>query len=242
MIRLEICVDDPGGLAEAVAGGADRIELCAALSVGGLTPQPGLIAAAAECPLPVFAMIRPRPGDFFFSPAEVRAMKADIRAVREAGLAGIVLGANRPDGRLDAEILADLLAEAAGMEATLHRAVDLTPDPEEAVEAAVGLGFGRILTSGGQARAHEGVDVLARMFRAAAGRLVVMPGSGVTPETLSALAGLPLREIHASCAVALPTGGRALALGFQTGAEKRTDRHRVMALKAALSALGPRAD
>jgi len=242
MIRLEVCVDDPAGLAEAIAGGADRIELCAALSLGGLTPPPGLITAAAESPVPVFAMIRPRSGDFVFSPAEVRAMRADIRAMRDAGLAGVVLGANRADGTLDAAVLSDLLAEAAGMEATLHRAIDLTPDPEAAVETAVALGFGRILTSGGQARAHEGADVLARMFRAAAGRLIVMPGSGVTPETVPALAALPLREVHASCAIPLPAGGRPLAMGFQTGTEKRTDRHRVAALKAALSSLRPRAD
>ena len=228
---LEVCVDDAVGLAEAVAGGADRVELCAALGVGGLTPSAGLMAVAAGCGVPCYAMIRPRPGGFEFDAGEVAVMRADIRAARAAGLPGVVLGAER-GGRLDVGVLADLVAEAQGMDLTLHRVIDLMGDVEQAIEAAVGLGFRRVLSSGGARVAHEGVARLGVMMRAAGGRLSVMPGSGVTVETWPHLAGLGVREVHASCAVAV--GGVADAFGFVTGAEKRCDRGRVAGLKAVL--------
>lgn len=100
-IVLEICVDDAAGLAAARAGGADRIELCAALALGGLTPSAGLMAQAAGIGLPVMAMIRPRAGDFVWSPDERAAMLVEIAAARAAGLAGVVIGASLPDGRLE---------------------------------------------------------------------------------------------------------------------------------------------
>ena len=234
MVRLEVCVDDALGLAEAVAGGADRVELCSALAVGGLTPSVGLMEVAAGCGVVCYPMIRPRAGDFVFSGAEVAVMKADIRAARAAGLPGVVLGASLPDGRLDLGVLAALVTEAEGLDLTLHRAIDLCADAGEAVEQAVALGFRRILSSGGARVAVEGLDRLALMMRVAAGRLVVMPGSGVSVETLPVLRALPLVEVHASCAVVLATGGKALEFGFQTAGDKRTDRAKVAALKVAL--------
>ena len=228
---LEVCVDDALGLAEAVAGGADRVELCAALAVGGLTPTVGLMEVAAACGVPVLAMIRPRAGDFVYGAAEVAVMKADIRAVRRAGLAGVVLGATRGNA-LDEAVLEELVAEAAGMEMTLHRAVDLVADVEAAVEVAVTLEFRRVLSSGGARVAVEGIGRLEVMMRAAAGRLVVMPGSGVSVETWPLLARLGVTEVHASCAAAVVCP--ADAFGFVSGAERRTDRGKVAALKAAL--------
>ena len=233
-ILLEVCVDDAMGLAAAIEGGADRIELCAALSVGGLTPSPGLMDQAAQTGLPCYPMIRPRPGDFVFGRADVQVMKADIRAARAFGLTGVVLGASLADGRLDTSVLADLVAEAQGLDLTLHRAVDLCPDAEDVVEQAVALGFRRILTSGGALKAADGISRITAMFHAAMGRLIIMPGSGISVETLPLLTQLPLKEIHASCAVPLPSGSQALAFGFQTGLEKRTDPAKVAALKGAL--------
>ena len=104
-ITLEVCVDTPEGFEAAVAGGADRIELCAALDLGGLTPSPGLMALAAKASTPVYAMIRPRAGDFVFGLGDEAAMLGDIDAVRSAGLAGVVIGANLADGRLDVALL-----------------------------------------------------------------------------------------------------------------------------------------
>ena len=230
---LEICVDDPQGLAEAVAGGADRVELCAALSVGGLTPSSGLMDLAATCGLPAYPMIRPRPGSFHFTAREVAVMRADIAVARAAGLTGVVLGASLPDGRLDASVLSDLVGAAQGLDLTLHRAVDLAPDPVEAVETALSLGFRRILTSGGAATAPQGLARLGLMVRAAAGRLSIMPGSGVTAESWPVLVGLAIREVHASCAA--PLAGTADPFGFVTGQERRTDRAKVRALKALIS-------
>ena len=228
---LEVCVDDAVGLAEAVAGGADRVELCAALGVGGLTPSLGLMEVAAGCGVPCYPMIRPRPGDFVFGAAEVAVMRRDIRAARAAGLPGVVLGAAR-GGRLDLGVLGELVAEAAGLDLTLHRVIDLMADVEEAVEQAIALGFRQVLSSGGARVAHKGVPRLAAMMAVSKGRLSVMPGSGVSVETWPLLAGLGVREVHASCAVGL--GGEADAFGFVTGAERRTDRARVAALKAVL--------
>jgi copper homeostasis protein len=225
-------VDDVLGLAEAVAGGADRVELCAALGLGGLTPAPGLMEVAVGCGVPVMAMIRPRAGDFVYGAAEVAVMKADIAAARRAGLAGVVLGASLRDGRLDEAVLRELVAEAGGLDLTLHRAVDLAPDAAEAVEVAARLGFRRVLSSGGARVAAEGTGRLAEMIAAARGRLEVMPGSGVSVESWPALAGLGVREVHASCAVAVP--GAADRFGFVSGTERRTDRGRVAALKAVL--------
>lgn len=230
-------MDDALGLAEAVAGGADQVELCAALALGGLTPSAGLMAQAALCGVPCHPIIRPRAGDFVYGAQELEVMVADIRAARRLGLPGVVLGASGPEGRLDAAMLAVLVAEARGLDLTLHRAIDLCPDPAEAVETAVALGFKRILSSGGAATAAEGIERLGLMMRVARGRLVVMPGSGVSLQSLAVLRTLPLTEVHASCASPLATGGQALEFGFQSRADKRTDRAKVAALKAALAML-----
>lgn len=227
-------MDSAGGLAQAVAGGADRIELCAALALGGLTPSVGLIAAAARCGVPVVAMIRPRAGDFVWSGAEVAMMEAEIAAVRAAGLAGVVLGASLPDGRLDAQVLRRLVAAAQGLERVLHRCFDLAPDLEEALERAVGLGFHRILTSGGAITAEAGAARIASLLARAAGRITVMPGSGVTPANGGLLKGLGIAEIHASCSVSIPVSGRAVEMGFAPPVLRRTDAEAVRALRRAL--------
>ncbi len=230
-VKLEVCVDCVAGLAAALAGGADRIELCAALEVGGLTPSTGLMRAAAGCGVPVFAMIRPHAGGFVFGDADVAVMRADIAAARAAGMAGVVLGASRPDGRLDTVALGALTGAAEGLDLTLHRAFDLVPEVAEAVAIAVDLGFGRILTSGGAAAAGNGIARLAETFVQARDRISVMPGGGISAESVQALRGLPLREVHASCSVA----GDVAPLGF--GAPRVTSAARVRALKIALADL-----
>lgn len=233
-VTLEVCVDTAEGLAQAVAGGADRIELCAALALGGLTPSAGLIAVAATCGVPVVAMIRPRAGDFVWSEAEVAMMEVEIAAVRGAGLAGVVLGASRPDGRLDLPVLRRLVAAAEGMELVLHRAIDLTPDMGAALEEAVSLSFHRILTSGGEVTAEKGAARIAALVRQAAGRITVMPGSGVTSANAPQLKALGITEIHASCSATIPVTGRAVEMGFAPALWRQTDADAVRALKTAL--------
>ncbi len=239
-IVLEICVDDAAGLAAARAGGADRIELCAALGLGGLTPSAGLMALAAECGLPVMAMIRPRAGDFVWQPDERRAMRAEIAAARAAGLAGVVIGANLPDGRLDAGVLAEQVAAAQGMDVTLHRAIDLTPDVDAAMRLVAELGIGRVLSSGGARTAQAGLARLRAMAEAAPG-VVVMPGGGVSAANAAAFAAhLPLREIHASGSVLQPAPllAQIAEFGFQPPGARATDAGAVRALRAALDQIG----
>jgi len=233
-VTLEVCVDTAEGLAQAVAGGADRIELCAALALGGLTPPAGLIQLAAGCGVPVVAMIRPRAGDFVWSEAEVEMMEAEIAAMRAAGLHGVVLGASHPDGRLDLDVLRRLVAASAGMERVLHRAIDLTPDMGAALEEAVVLGFHRILTSGGEVTAEKGAARIAALVTQAAGRITVMPGSGVNSGNAAALKGLGITEIHASCSAQTPVTGRAVEMGFAPPVQRQTHADAVRALKTAL--------
>jgi copper homeostasis protein len=234
-VLIEVCVDDADGLAEAVAGGAGRIELCSALALGGLTPSLGLMRAAASCGLPVYAMVRPRAGDFVFSAAEISIMQADIDAARAAGLAGVVLGASLPDGRLDRDVLARLVAQAAGLGLTLHRAFDLVPDLAEAINLAVDLGFERILTSGQALSAPQGASVLAQIINLASGRIGILPGAAISAETVHHLRRLPLTEVHSSCSQPVNITGRVQDLGFAHPAQRRTSAARVRALRAALA-------
>lgn len=238
-ILLEVCVDDAAGLEAARAGGADRIELCAALALGGLTPSAGLMALAARTSLPVMAMIRPRAGDFVWSPDERAAMLAEIEATRAAGLAGVVIGASCTDGRLDMAVLEEQVAAARGLDITLHRAIDLTPDPVEAMRQVASLGIGRVLSSGGARTASEGMARLQAMA-AAAPEIVVMPGGGVSAANADHFAGLGLREIHASCSRPLPAPALAqvAAFGFQPTGARATDAGLVRALRDRLDQIG----
>jgi copper homeostasis protein len=238
-VKLEVCVDNVHGLAAALAGGADRIELCSALEIGGLTPSAGLLRAASNSPVPVVAMIRPRGGDFCFDDQETQLMLMDIDAVAAAGLQGVVLGASKPDGRLDRHTLERLVRHATdrGLHCTLHRAIDLCPDLAQATRLAVDLGFERILTSGGARSAPEGLDGLRRCFDAAAGRIAIMPGAGINAANAHLLrAALPLTDVHASCSEALPAApAQVLAFGFDAGNRRQTSSAKVAALKAELS-------
>lgn len=211
---VEICVDSPQGIAAAVRGGADRIELCAALALGGLTPSVGLMTAAADCGVPVHAMIRPRAGGFRWSHADLTAMRDEVVAVGEAGLAGIVIGALDDRGGLDLPALRALMTDAAGLSVTLHRCIDLIEDRVTAMEQAIDLGIGCILTSGGAQRAVEGMGELGRLIDHAAGRITIMPGSGITAATVDDLRGLSPLAIHASCGVSVKEDAEVVRLGF----------------------------
>lgn len=233
-IVLEVCVDDVAGLDAAVEGGADRIELCSSLELGGLTPTAGLMAVAARSPIPAYAMIRPRSGSFTFNAREVESMVRDIDAARSAGLAGVVLGAER-EGHLDTDVLERLLREAGGLGTTLHRAVDLCLDRLQAIDIAVQLGFKRVLSSGGSRTAFEGLEPLRAMVDRAAGRLNVMPGSGIHPGNVRAVVtATGAQEVHASCSSVAASIPRLVDLGFAPAAGRYTDGRKVKALAAAL--------
>ena len=228
------------GLAAAIAGGAQRIELCSALSVGGLTPSAGLMRLATASPVPVFPMLRPRAGSFVYDADELDLIRRDIDAVAEAGLRGVVVGASKPSGELDVRGCETLISHARGLglAVTLHRAVDLTPDPVEAVDVAVELGVERILTSGGARTAPEGADTLAAMVERAAGRLSIMAGSGVSAVNAAELVRRTgVREVHGSCSRPIVEDDpRLIELGFSDAKRRGTVAADVAALVAAVEA------
>lgn len=172
---IEICVEGIDGLVAAQEAGADRAELCASLVEGGLTPSLGVIRQAlAVATIPFHVIIRPRGGDFLYSELEYQSMLDDVRACRELGVAGVVIGCLTADGRIDEARMQALTAAARPMKVTCHRAFDMTRDPEEAVEALVRVGVDRVLTSGQRATALAGIDILRRTHEAARGRLLIM--------------------------------------------------------------------
>lgn len=234
---LEVCVADAESLTAAIAGGADRIELCSALELGGLTPAPGLMRLAAKAPIPVYAMVRPRSGDFVFTPDELDIMRADLDAIRGAGLAGAVIGASRRDGTLDADMLRHLRDHARGLGLTLHRAFDLVPDFAAAVETAIELGIERVLTSGGARSVPEGMAALRSIHATARGRISIMPGGGLTAQNVGALLkAVPVTEVHSSCSLSRVTPDqRAVELNLAEHSHRRTSAETVAAFKTALN-------
>jgi copper homeostasis protein len=146
---IEICVEGLDGFLAAQEGGADRVELCASLIEGGLTPSVGtILEVKARARIPFHVIIRPRGGDFLYSDTEFASMLADVKALRELGVPGIVIGCLTPDGRIDEDRTAQLVRAARPMKVTCHRAFDMTRDPEEALEALIRCGVDRVLTSG----------------------------------------------------------------------------------------------
>ena len=185
---IEGCVDSHASALAACRGGADRLELCANLSIGGTTPSPGLFRQVwRDCGVPVNVLIRPRFGDFLYSEAEVEEMEDCVRLFRDLGAGGVVLGALTPEGRLDEAVIKRLMEAAGSMEVTLHRAFDMTRDPLEALETAAALGCRTILTSGQASGALAGLEVLRVLRARAAGRIDIMAGCGVKKENIRAI-------------------------------------------------------
>ncbi|WP_117192447.1 copper homeostasis protein CutC [Rhizobium terrae] len=239
-ILLEVCVDSPEGVAAAIAGGANRIELCAALDLGGLTPPPGMMALAARAPIPVYAIIRPRAGNFIFDTDNEAAMLADIDAARAFGLAGVVIGASLPDMTLDLPMLKRLRDHAKGLGVTLHRAFDLVPDPFEALEQAIDLGVERVLTSGLKVTGPEGIDLIRQLVERAGDRVSIMPGGGINLSTVARMVGeTGVHEVHSSCRRPVEsTDQRAIAFGFQAPVSYATDSGIVRRMRGLLDEIG----
>jgi copper homeostasis protein len=219
MMDLEICVDSVESAIAAEIGGAQRIELCSALSEGGLTPSLGLIRAVrSHVSIGVYVMIRPRGGDFFYSQDEWNIMRDDIAYAAEAGANGVVLGLLTAEGEVDVERTGELVALAQPMEVTFHRAIDMARDLETALEAVARTGATRILTSGAAQSAMLGSKRTAGLVKAAAGRIQVMVGGKVRAENVRQIArATGAREFHASLSIAVPSPvrhrNRSLHLG-----------------------------
>ena len=184
---IEVCVDSMESAREAVRGGADRLELCANLIIGGTTPSPFLIREAARLGVPVNVLIRPRFGDFLFTQDEKREQLESLAQLKRLGASGAVVGALTLDGSLDVSFLKECRAAAKGLSLTLHRAFDVCADVHTALEQAAEIGFDTILTSGQQAAAVQGVSVIAQLVQQAGERITIMPGSGVNAANIALL-------------------------------------------------------
>jgi len=198
--QLEVCVVDMAGVIAATKGCADRLELCAALEIGGVTPTRGFVSRAQQGRLPTYVLIRARGGDFVYSSAEIDIMLQDISDFAEIGVDGFVIGALTTESELDLPTLQILIEACQGFEVTLHRAFDQVADQESALTQAIELGFDRLLTSGGQSTVIEGLEQLAALNRRADGRIRIVPGGGILPTNLPhVLTTLSPAEVHASC-------------------------------------------
>ena len=199
-ILLEVIATSPEDCVAAQAGGAGRIELCAAMPLGGITPSLGLlIEARAAVPLPIMAMIRPRPGGFAYSSAEFAVMLRDAELALTHGADGIVFGCLQPDGQVDIELVRTLVRLAGGKETVFHRAFDVVPDPYAALAALIELGVTRVLSSGQKPSAIAGAVNLAAYRRYVGGRLQVLPGGGITVDNVHELLHMTgADQVHAS--------------------------------------------
>lgn len=208
---LEVCVDSLVSARAAIAGGADRLELCSALAVGGLTPYAELLKQIRrESDIPVRCLMRPRAGDFLYTVEEIDMMADQIRTLRELGADGFVIGCLTPEGELDGQAMAPLLDAAVGKALTLHRCIDVSRDPEKTYLDAMKLGFDTVLTSGAASSCTAGMETIQRLLelRDAHAGPEVLIGAGVSAGVISVfLDRLPqTRAFHMSGKIELESG------------------------------------
>lgn len=196
---LEICSNSYRSAIHAEKAGANRIELCSELAVGGITPSFGLIKKVTETlKIPVFVLIRPRSGNFTYSDDEFEIMKADILQCKALGCRGIVSGVLNKNNTLDVERTKALIELSKPLAFTFHRAFDWVEDPHEALQELVDLGVDRVLTSGQETTAEKGVELLGKLKEKANNRLTILPGSGINAENAIMFKNLGFKEIHCS--------------------------------------------
>lgn len=202
MINLEVCANSLTSALAAQEGGAIRVELCDNLNEGGTTPSYGQIKMARKLlNIKLYVLIRPREGDFLYSDIEFEIIKTDVQYCIDAGCDGVVIGILNADGSIDKPRCAELvqMASKGGLGVTFHRAFDMCNNMDRALEDIIELGCERILTSGGKSTAPEGANVIAHLVEKAAGRIIIMPGSGVSESTVADLVHITkATEIHSS--------------------------------------------
>lgn len=206
---VEICANSRQSAANAVAGGARRIELCRQLELGGTTPtEEDIRYCVHELKLRTHVLVRPRAGDFVYTDAEFEQICREVEMCRQCGAHAVVVGFLTPDGMIDEERTRHVAQLAAPMEVTFHRAFDeMRQDPLEALEAVIRCGCHRLLTSGCQPSAEEGIPILRQLVRQASGRITILAGAGVTPANAARIVHeTGVTEIHGSCKHTLPDG------------------------------------
>lgn len=210
---LEITVESVDAALAAERGGADRVELCADLHCGGLSPLAETMChARAALQLPIFAMIRPRAGNLVYTNDEISLMKSKIAEARDLRMDGIVLGVLLENSTVDVSLLKSFVEFAAPLPLTFHRAFDETPDLFRALEDVISAGATRILTSGGASKAPEALDTLAKLVQIAGQRIIIVPGSGIHSENFATVRqAINAREYHSGLSRVLPYGSNDFA-------------------------------
>ncbi|CAL7938436.1 unnamed protein product [Xylocopa violacea] len=218
---MEICIDSLESARNAIEGGATRLEICTALSEGGLTPTPGFLQKIKSfSPAPLYAMLRIRSGNFVYTEEEMEVMLQDLRILKECGADGFVFGALTSDNEINVQFCKNVLAAARPLPVTFHRAFDEVNDPLQSLEVLITLGFERILTSGQQDTAEEGLELIQKLVEKAQNRIIVMPGSGITKENILRIKmESGAKEFHASAKTNVTTHG---ANRTRTGGHKET--------------------
>ena len=201
---FEACIGSAEAAVAAQDGGADRVELCANLLEGGTTPSAGAIQLARKnIDIGLQVMIRPRGGDFCYTSIEFEIMQVDIQMAKNLGADGVVFGLLKPDGAIDKERMGVLVDLARPLNVTCHRAFDMTNDPYHALDALIDLGVDRVLTSGQEATAYEGLDLITDLVQAARDRIIIMPGGGIHERNIHKIVKQSgVKEVHAAAPVA----------------------------------------
>jgi len=196
---LEICANSYQSAKNAQDAGAHRIELCSELSIGGITPSYGLIKQISETlDIENFVLIRPRSGNFFYTEAEFEIIKKDILICKDLGCHGIVSGVLNQDNTIDIERTKELVALSKPLPFSFHRAFDVVPNPKEALEQLINLGIDRVLTSGQEAKAIDGIMLLKNLKQQAQNRITILIGSGINSNNARTFRNEGFKEIHAS--------------------------------------------
>lgn len=234
-IILEVCVDSVASAIAAQEGGADRVELCANLNEDGITPSAGMIEVTRQnLSIGLHVLIRPRGGNFCYSDFEFEAMKKDIAAARALGADGVVIGLLNADGVIAFEWMRELIMLARPLSVTFHRAFDVVTEPLKMLEALIELGIDRVLTSGQAQTALAGLRLLTQLAAQAAGRISLMPASGINAQNVrQVLAATGVNEIHAGSAVTTITSDSPTELF--AAARRLVDRQKVLALRECLN-------
>lgn len=207
--QFEICTNSVESCLAAKSGGANRVELCAGIPEGGTTPSYGEIAVARELlhTTRLHVIIRPRGGDFLYSPIEVKAMLKDIEMAKNIGADGVVFGCLTADGDIDIPLMRQLMQASQGLSVTFHRAFDVCRDPSKALEEIIALGCNRILTSGQQPTAKLGIPLLKELQEQAAGRIILLAGCGVNENNIARIAQeTGIKEFHFSARESIRSG------------------------------------
>ncbi|KAK0087538.1 hypothetical protein PV325_000788 [Microctonus aethiopoides] len=201
--HLEICIDSIESAKRAIAGGATRLEVCSALSEGGLTPSLGLCKfIKSHSKILIYAMIRIRHGNFVYTEEEVDAMLYDLLMLRNIGVDGFVFGGLNSDCTIDVNCCSKIISVAKPLPVTFHRAFDEVKNPFEALEQIINLGFVRILTSGQRNTALEGLNLIGELVKLANDKIIIMPGSGITPDNIAMIKKISgAKEFHASAKI-----------------------------------------